>query len=274
MAARRPSAADRSCEREQQHAGAPLHRDIGHVVAQRLRQLPANQGVDRIDPLLLPVSEGEDLARQGAGWHGRSRGHRTQGQALPARHDGGTGAARPDRLRRGACRSGPRTTSVYRADGIADPALRALYVSIYLSTGGSPLGGVDRMRGQRGGERETSRTALEELIVLALKAFPHAVLPNKLIRDIDSLAKSAGLDLPLTEEMAADIFMGEFSPKHAAAARLARQLIGGTLYARYYDIADDPSQASEGFAAVCFARAGPRNPGRGVAYKGCVIEWA
>lgn len=45
--------------------------------------------------------------RQGAERHGRSPGHRTQGRALPARHDGGVGAARPDRLRRGARRAGP-----------------------------------------------------------------------------------------------------------------------------------------------------------------------
>jgi hypothetical protein len=278
-------------ERERQHAGAPLHRDIGQVVAQRLRQLPADQGVDRIDPLLLPVADGEDLASKVPG-----------GTAVPPAIARKVERCLRDTMaelvRRGLIGSGevlaalaPHTSAVQGADGIADPALRALYVSIYrafrqrrsllllnlerqVQLAELPwVAALGRMRGQGGDERRASRTALEELVVLALKAYPHAVLPNKLIREIDALATSAGLDLPLTEELAADIFMGEFSPKYAAAAHLAWQLIGGTLYARYYGIADDPSQAAEGFAAVCFARAGPRNPGgRGVAYNGCVIE--
>jgi hypothetical protein len=47
---------------------------------------------------------------------------------------------------------------------------------------------------------------------------------------------SAGLDLPFVDEVASDIFMGEFSNKFIDAARRAGRALAGTLYARYYDI--------------------------------------
>ena len=277
-------------EREQLHAGAPLHRDIGQVVAQRLRQLPADQGVDSIDRLLLPVSEGEDLS-------GKVPGGTAVPPAIARKVERCLRESMEELVRRGLIGSGevlaalsPRASSMRVADGIADPALRTLYVSIYrafrqrrsllllnlerqVQLAELPwVAALDRLRGQDGGEQQASRAALEELVVMALKAFPHAVLPNKLVREMDSLATSAGLKLPLTEELAADIFMGEFSPKFAAAAHMAWQLIGGTLYARYYGIAEDPPQHAEGFAALCAARAGPRPTGRSVAYNGCLIE--
>ena len=277
-------------EREQRHAGAPLHRDIGQVVAQRLRQLPAEQGIDTVDPMVLPVSEGEDRS-----------GKVPSGTAIPPaiarKVERCLRESMEELVRRGLIGSGevlaalsPRTSSIRVADGIADPALRTLYVSIYrafrqrrsllllnlerqVQLAELPwVAALDRLRVQDGGEQQAARAALEELVVMALKAFPHAVLPNKLVREMDSLATSAGLKLPLTEELAADIFMGEFSPKFAAAAHMAWQLIGGTLYARYYRIAEDPSQHAVGFAALCAGRAGSRPKGRSVAYNGCMIE--
>ena len=217
-------------EREQRHAGAPLHKDIGHVVAQRLRQLPAEQGVDSIEPLLLPVSEREGLS-----------GKVPSGTAIPPaivrKVERCIRESMEELVRRGLIGSGevlaalsPRASSIHVADGIADVALRTLYVSIYrafrqrrsllllnlkrqVQLAELPwVAAMDALRGQDGGEAQASRAALEELVVMALKAFPHAVLPNKLVREMDSLATSAGLKLPLTEELAADIFMGEFSP--------------------------------------------------------------
>jgi hypothetical protein len=49
--------------------------------------------------------------------------------------------------------------------------------------------------------------------MLALTAFPHALLPNPLVAEIRTLAKQAELELPLVEEVAADIFMGTFTTK-------------------------------------------------------------
>ena len=277
--------------REQRHAAAPLHRDISQVVAQRLRQQPAEQGVDSIEPLLLPVSEGEDPS-------GKVPGGTPVPPAIARKVERCLRETMEELVRRGLIGSGevlaalsPHASSVRMADGIADPALRTLYVAIYrafrqrrsllllnlerqVQLAELPwVAALDRLRGlDGGGEQQASRAALEELVVMALKAFPHAVLPNKLVREMDSLATSAGLKLPLTEELAADIFMGEFSPKFAAAAHMAWQLIGGTLYARCFGIGEDPSQYAEGFAALCAARAGPRPAARSVAYNGCVIE--
>lgn len=50
------------------------------------------------------------------------------------------------------------------------------------------------------------------------------------------LAKTANLDLPLVDEVAADIFMGEFSNKLLAAAKIASSILKGTIYERYYSI--------------------------------------
>ena len=47
----------------------------------------------------------------------------------------------------------------------------------------------------------------------------------------------------LTEEVAADIFMGRFSDKFLHAARGAARLLAGSLYARYYDL--EPAQLDQ-----------------------------
>ena len=83
----------------------------------------------------------------------------------------------------------------------------------------------------RGGN-EGAREAFVRLGELALDAFPATPLPNPLIAELDTLAREAGLDLPFTEELAADIFMGRFSPKFARAAKLAGELLAGTRVRR------------------------------------------
>ena len=50
------------------------------------------------------------------------------------------------------------------------------------------------------------------------------------------LVKTAELDIPLVEEVAADIFMGKFSGKFIESARKAADVIEGSLYANYYGI--------------------------------------
>jgi hypothetical protein len=51
-----------------------------------------------------------------------------------------------------------------------------------------------------------------------------------------TLAKQADLDVPIVGEVAADIFMGEFTQKYADAAITAAELLQDSLYERYYDI--------------------------------------
>lgn len=71
---------------------------------------------------------------------------------------------------------------------------------------------------------------------LALDAYPGTALPNPLISELTTLFDAAGVALPLTEELAADIFMGRFSDKFRLAAQLAATELRNSLYARYYDI--------------------------------------
>lgn len=124
-----------------------------------------------------------------------------------------------------------------------------------------------------------------------MQGFPGTILPNPLVRELSVLARQADLGAPLVEELAADIFMGTFSPKFLKAARVAAELLGGTLYERYYGIdytavrnlavveASEntlrpyEARTSPGFAALCVERAG--GPGSwSVAENGKVIEQA
>lgn len=75
-----------------------------------------------------------------------------------------------------------------------------------------------------------------DLATLALQHFAGTVLPNSLIRELARLYTLAGEDVPLTYELASDIFMGSFSQVFQRAAQEAATVVGGTLYARYYDI--------------------------------------
>src|SRR5262249_46248364 len=86
------------------------------------------------------------------------------------------------------------------------------------------------------GAQDQARQTLEQVVTLAVTAFPEQILPNTLLQEIGALAAGAGLKLPLVEEVAADIFMGIFSDKFLHAAQKAAELLGGTLYERYYAI--------------------------------------
>lgn len=79
-------------------------------------------------------------------------------------------------------------------------------------------------------------TVLRRVGALALDHFPATIVPNQLVQEIDQLAGAAGQDVPLVEELAADIFMNRFSDKFRRAARTAGTVLDGTLYARYYGI--------------------------------------
>ncbi|UJW32588.1 hypothetical protein L3Q67_02005 [Saccharothrix sp. AJ9571] len=148
----------------------------------------------------------------------------------------------------------------------------------------SELPWVDALAPCHSPEPGTAAAALRVLrqtTMLALTAFPHAVLPNPLVSELRTLAKQAGLELPLVEEVAADIFMGTFTTKWRDAAAVASRLLAGTLYANYYDLPADWSEppktvlrwgkrAAADFTAVCRTRAG--TPGGSVAANGMLLE--
>src|SRR5262249_11568832 len=84
--------------------------------------------------------------------------------------------------------------------------------------------------------RHGARATVRRLGELTLDGFPATLVPNPLVAELATLSREAGLQLPWVEEIAADIFMGRFSAKYLQAARLAGELLDGSLYARYYDI--------------------------------------
>jgi len=105
------------------------------------------------------------------------------------------------------------------------------------------------------------RSLLEDVVVETLRNFPQTIIPNKLLQSITELNKQAGASIPVVEEVASDIFMGRFSPKYLAAARIAAQNLRGTFYSRYYGLDADwerllqPSFTIENFSEMCHIRA-------------------
>lgn len=119
--------------------------------------------------------------------------------------------------------------------------------------------------------KEITRQALTELVRLSLTHFPHVIFPNPLIQEFSTLAKLADLDIPFTNEIAADIFMGAFSKQFAKAADVGLSYYSGTLYGRYYDLPD--LQKTLGLAEVCSQRAGLKNTRNwSVASNGMILE--
>ena len=98
------------------------------------------------------------------------------------------------------------------------------------------MASIDWFRTKNLSSREIAKQTLHEVTLLAITAFPYAILPNKLLQDLRALAKGADLSIPLVDEVAADIFMGEFSPKFLQSAKWAADLLDGSLYAAYYGI--------------------------------------
>jgi len=203
----------------------------------------------------------------------------------------------------------PQMTSGVRTAGIADPALRQLYAANYrafrrrrsllllnlehqVEIEELPwVAAIDRFRNESLSSNELARQALEEVIILALTSFPYAILPNKLLQELRALVKGADVDIPLVDEVAADIFMGEFSGKFLESAKRAAHLLDGTLYATYYGIDYEEIRkipktkegarptwwsrgmaSADGFVQVCSSRAGVTLGSWDPASNGMIIE--
>lgn len=276
-----------------QHANAPTHAEIARVIIPRLQSFPPLKGVDDIAPIVIPVSVEE-----------------TEKISLPA----GTPipVSLQEKVEyclretvdvlveRGLITSGetlarllPQMTSGIRSAGIADPTLRRLYATIYTAFRRRRslllldlqkqvqieelpwVAAIDSFRREGLQAKELARQTLEEVSLLTLVSFPQVILPNKLLQELRAVTKTAGLNLPIIEEVAADIFMGEFSSKFLEAAQQAGALLEGSLYATYYEIDYGqilgmkvpepaktslstyfPRKISSEFSALCASRAG------------------
>ncbi|WP_416977852.1 hypothetical protein [Streptomyces sp. T028] len=251
-----PGSAPHTALRREQAAQAalPSHHALAQLVLRRLSGLEQTTGVADPEPLLVAVTEAE--AREtglpvGAGI--------PAGVRRPV--EGALSAPLETLVERGLVPSAevlaeivPQLVAVTAAEAYPDGALRTLAVANHRAFAGrrsllllnlqqqvriEELPWVRAVAGQRaeGGAGETAAVALRRLGELAVQAFPATILPNPLVRELSVLARQADLGAPLVEELANDIFMGAFSPKFLAAARVAADLLGGgSLYERYYRI--------------------------------------
>jgi hypothetical protein len=291
-------------------AAAPTTRELADVVAARLAALPKDGGLASVEPWVVPVADAE----------ARRVGVRA-GVAIPpsiaAKLDRSLEAPLEDLVARSVIPSGevlaivaPQITAQVRAAGIADPALRRVYESVYAAFRKRRslllldlqsqvkieelpwVAAIQRERAKGLGAQVPARLTLERLATLAITAYPDVILPNKLITELQGLANAAKLEAPLVEEIAADIFMGTFSGKFVRAAKVAARMLRGTLYETYYGLPFErvlalpevtpaktksrwgtaASAASPEFAALCRKLARAQAKGYGVARNGTIVE--
>lgn len=307
-------------------AALPSHHALAQVVVGRLAGLPQESGIADLAPVLAPVSEPEE----------QETGLPAGAQLPPAISrvvEGALSAPVATLVERGVVPSAevlaelvPRLVADTTARAYDDEALRTLMAANYRAFRNrrsllllnlerqvriEELPWVRAVSAQRGDGTAESALLLRQLGELAVQGFPGTILPNPLVRELGVLARQSGLGAPLVEELAADIFMDAFGPKFLVAARIAGELLGGSLYERYYGIdyaairelaiAEATVQAGEsagrsdevgaglrtspGFARLCAERAAAASsaPGRSksgsssgswVAANGKVIEQA
>jgi hypothetical protein len=285
-------------------AAQPTHTSIARILADRLDLYPADEGVPEIEAVLRPLS-GDEASAIGA----------SSPQPIPpslrAKALRCLEAPLSDLVERELVSSSeamarvlPALTANVRAAAIADPTLRRVYAALYLAFRRRRslllldlesqvklqelpwIAAVGPWVGSSDASRTAARSALLEAATLALRFFPHTILPNTLVKELRTLATSAGLALPLVDELAADIFMGAFSQTFLRAAKAAAQLLKGSLYERYYGLPYDRVLAlddvekkqfgtptSPGLAALCteLARA-EMGASWAVARNGTIIE--
>ncbi len=292
-------------------AGLPSLKAQSAVLCARLRGYPRDEGLGELGAVCAPLTAPE-AARLGV----------EAGQAFPAsllgRVERCLEAPVDVLVARGIVSSGdvlaellPQVTAQVAVADFADVRLQRLYGAIYgafrrrrsllllhleKQVGLHELPWVRALDAFRRGGHDAkvlARETLRALSALALGSFPEAIVPNKLLNEMVALSSQAGLALPLTEELAADIFMGAFSVKFLQAAKVAARLLQGSVYARYYDLPcpeilrlDDATSkwgvaTSPGFVALCEARAaagstGTKKSGRygSPARNGTIIEQA
>jgi hypothetical protein len=290
-------------------AAQPLHADLARVLAARLDQFPADGGIPSIDSVAGDTGPAES-ARVPAGTPVPPylAGKAERAVEAPAAELTARGIIGSAEMLAGVL---PQLTAQVLAADFADPDLRELYRQAYTAfrqrrsllllnlehqVRFTELPWTAALQPYRVTGTEAGRSArqvLEQATLLALNGFPHTIMPNPLVAEMTVLATQAGLPVPLTEEVAADIFTGTFTGKWRRAAAIASRSLDGTLYARYYDLPapsawPEPPAGTDSrqqgrntagdFTALCEARsAEARAPGGGgsyVAANGTILEQA
>jgi hypothetical protein len=240
--------------RQLTQVAAPLHHQVATAVRARLAAHAADGGLDDLESTLQPITADE-----------ATKLSLPVGTGIPpsiARKVARCLCDTADVLvARGIVTSGetlarviPQFTSGLRALAFDDPQLRTLYASVYRAFRRRRsllllnlekqvrieelpwVAAMERYRRADVSARDLSRQTLKDVALLTLRAFPQTILPNKLLQEFRALAKGGELDVPFVEELAADIFMDDFSPKFMQAAKQAAAFVEGSLYAHYYGV--------------------------------------
>jgi hypothetical protein len=278
-----PNSAEFTARRSAQAriASIPTHSEVAVVLMQRLQQFPKEAGIANINSVIEPITE-EESAR----FKVPAATKIPERMALKTRRC--WEAPIEQLVEHGVIPSGevlaqvlPQITSQIRAAGITDPDLRRLYGAIYSAFRQRRsllllnlerqvrfedlpwIQALNNLRQNDLNAKEQAHQVLEQVTTSTIVSFPYAILPNKLLQEIRALGTTAGLTIPIVDELAADIFMGAFTEKFPAAAKIAAQMLRGSLYERYYGLdyeqvlkLDDVQQTygaktSPGFAALC-----------------------
>jgi len=285
------------------NAGVPTYAELTRVLVNRLQKFPGDRGIDNIDRVISAVTDEE--------WTQFSV---PTGSGIPDRLAFKVrrcwDAPIDQLVKIGVIPSGevlaqilPQITSQIRAAAIADRNLRALYGAVYAAfrqrrsllllnlerqvrLGDLPwIKALNGVRSDSPNAKEEARQTLADIATLAIVSFPYAILPNKLLQEIRTLANAAGMSFPIVDELAADIFMGAFTDKFLNAAQIAGRMLRGSLYERYYDVPYERvlrlndlqkthgAKTSPGFAALCEELAHVKNDERwSVSRNGRIIE--
>jgi len=300
------SEAHTALRRAQERQGRlPTHAQLAAVVAERLAARPADCGDVSVAEAVGPVTP-EEARTHGVpvGWAIPEPVRRVALLALAGTVEDLVAAGLVPSAEVFA-RLVPGLAAVATAAAYDDPALRTLMAQHYRAFRARRsllllnlehqvridelpwVAAVAPYRRGGGAVRSRAAAAVTRVAQLALQSFPATVMPNPLVRELAALSREADLDLPWVEELAADIFMGTFSAKFLAAAKLAATLLRGSLYQRYYGIDADailslPGASQERwgvktsaeFDELCWRRAGIPKRGWSVAANGMVIEQA
>lgn len=260
---------------------------LAKVMLQRVKDLPDSGGIGDIDQLIAPIAgaEARPGARAGASLPGSVVRKAMSARIAPIAELVQDGQITSPEVLASLL---PQITADLHASGFADPAARNVFAALYrafrrrrsvLLVDLQSQIGIDELpwasalldiRQTSADDTAISAEALREIVTLCLTHFPQVQLPNPLVEELLRLAQRAGLDIPLTRELAADIFMGEFSKPFEKAACIALQRYRGTPYASYYTL---PDQIVEGqLGRICAQRAGQNGRSWFAATNGKIIE--
>ena len=241
-------------ELQLQQCRVAIYSNVAKVLISRLERFPLKEGISGIKELLYPVSEEEAVA-----------GKVDADTDIPTCLKRKTMRCQLDTIESLIAKkyitSGdvlavvlPQISSQVNSAKYDDEDLKAIYGQIYMAFSRRRsllllnfekqvkmhelpwIQTLESFEQKSAKKEEQAREVLLKVARLNFTHFPHQIIPNKLVQEFVSLGFNAGLDLVFTEELAADIFMGDFSPKFLEAAREAASILEGSVYERYYEI--------------------------------------